>query len=596
VVLTFEPGPEFEKGGERRGILPALRRRLGRAGGALTFVVLAGLFLVIPGLVIPTFLRVFVDDILVGQMTGWLKPLLLAMGLTAILRGALTWLRGHYLLRFQTKLALSSSAVFFRHVFQLPIEFFVQRFGGEIGSRVQLNDKVARLLSGQLSTTVLNLVMIVFYAALMFQYDLILTAVGIVTAILNLAALKYISGKRSIYNQRLQQEGGKLLGVSMGGLQMIETLKATGSESDFFAQWSGHYAKVINAQQAMTKASLFLNAVPTLLATLNYIVVLGLGGLRIMDGHLSMGMLVAFQSLMASFMGPVRQMVNLGGTLQEVRTDLNRLDDVMKYPVAPWFEPHDTTSESTDPNTNTPVRKLSGQLDIYNLSFGYSRLAPPLIEGFSLSLKPGTRVALVGGSGSGKSTIAKLVSGLYQPWESDILFDGVPLLEVPRSIFNASMAMVDQDIFLFEGTIRDNLCMWDETVLESDIYQATKDACIHPDVVARAGAYDSKVAEGGSNFSGGQLQRLEIARALINNPTILIMDEATSALDPHTEKIVDNNLRRRGCTCLIVAHRLSTIRDCDEIIVLDQGKVVQRGTHDELSNMEGHYADLIKAT
>jgi NHLM bacteriocin system ABC transporter peptidase/ATP-binding protein len=598
VVLTFEPGPEFTKGGQRHTLFPALRRRFRGASRALTYVVLVGLLLVIPGLVIPTFSRVFVDDILVGGMSGWLAPLMLAMGVTALLRGVLTGLQNYYLLRFQTKLALTNSAIFFRHVLRLPVEFFVQRYGGEIGSRIQLNDKVARLLSGELSTTVLNLILIVFFAALMLQYDVLLTALGVVTAILNLAALRYISKKRKIYNQRLQLEGGKLLGVSMGGLQMIETLKATGSESDFFSQWSGHYAKVINAQQAMGRASLFLNVFPTLMVSLNSLAVLGFGGLLVMEGRLSMGMLVAFQSLMASFMGPVRQMINVGGSLQEVQTDTNRLDDVLNYKLAPWFEtagiePGAIVKANPDPGS---FDKLSGQVDICDLTFGYSKLSPALITDFSLSLKPGSRVALVGNSGSGKSTIAKLVSGLYQPWQGDIQFDGVSLLDVPRSVFNASVAMVDQQIFVFEGSVRDNICMWNDVIPESDIYQAARDAGIHSDIVSRAGGYDGLVQEGGRNFSGGQLQRLEIARALVNNPSILVLDEATSALDPTMEKTIDDNLRRRGCACLIVAHRLSTIRDCDEIIVMQQGEVVQRGTHDELISQEGLYADQINAS
>jgi NHLM bacteriocin system ABC transporter peptidase/ATP-binding protein len=596
VVLTFEPGPDFRKGGQRHTLFPALRRRFRGASTALTYVVLAGLLLVVPGLVIPTFSRVFVDDILVGEMTGWLAPLMLAMGATAILRGVLTVLQSYYLLRFQTKLALTNSALFFRHILRLPVDFFVQRYGGEIGSRIQLNDKLAQLLSGELSTTVLNLILIVFFAALMLQYDVMLTALGVVTAALNLAALRYISKKRKIYNQRLQLEGGKLLGVSMGGLQMIETLKATGSESDFFSQWSGHYAKVINAQQAMSRASLFLNVFPTLLVSLNGLAVLGFGGLLVMEGRLSMGMLVAFQSLMASFMGPVRQMINVGGSLQEVQTDTNRLDDVLNYKVAPWFEARGVDSGDIVEPGLTLSDKLSGQVDICDVTFGYSKLAPALIADFSLSLKPGSRVALVGNSGSGKSTIAKLVSGLYQPWQGDVRFDGVPLLDVPRPIFNASVAMVDQQIFVFEGSIRDNICMWNDIIPENDIYQAARDAGIHSDIVSRPGGYDSKVQEGGRNFSGGQLQRLEIARALVNNPSILVMDEATSALDPNMEKIIDDNLRRRGCACLIVAHRLSTIRDCDEIIVMQNGNVVQRGTHDELITEEGLYADQIAAS
>jgi len=608
VALTFQPQPDFKKGGEKRSIFRSLRRRFIGAKSALAYVVLAGLFLVIPGLVIPTFSKIFVDNILIEGMNGWLRPLLLAMVLTALLRGALTWLQEYYLLRFEAKLALTSSAKFFRHVFRLPIEFFAQRFGGDVGNRVLLNDKVARLLSGELATNIINLVLIIFYAVLMIQYDVVLTLLGIFIAFLNLAVLKWVSRKRTDLNMRLQQEAGKMVGTAMSGLQMIETLKATGSESDFFANWSGYQAKVLNAQQQLAMSTQFLSVVPIFLSGLNTVAILGVGGLRVMDGYLSMGMLVAFQSLMSSFIGPVNQMVNLGSTLQETQADMGRLDDVLRYPVDRRFdgdgrkperveilppsqiEPSESVSEST---AIMPV-KLSGHVEMKDLKFGYNRLEPPLIEGFNLTLRPGMRVALVGGSGSGKSTIAKLVTGLYEPWGGEIKFDNMLLHVISREIFCNSVAFVDQDIFMFEGTVRSNLSMWDNTIPESVVIQAARDACIHLEVAMRTGGYAGIVEEGGNNFSGGQRQRLEIARALVNNPTILVLDEATSSLDPHTEKIVDDNIRRRGCTCIIVAHRLSTIRDCDEIIVLDRGKVMQRGTHEELRDVEGLYAELIR--
>ena len=587
VIMVFKPTDDFRKGGEKKSLIRSLRKRFVGGKMALIYVVLAGLFLVIPGLVIPIFTKIFVDHVLVERMEGWLQPLLLAMGIVALLRGALTWLQEHYLLRFETKLALSSSSKFFQHVFRLPIEFFAQRFGGEVGNRVLLNDKVAQILSGELTTNVINLALVLFYAALMIQYDVVLTLLGIVIALLNLAVLKYVSRKRKNLNMRLQQDAGRMMGTAMMGLQMIETLKATGSESDFFSQWSGYQAKVLNAQQQLALFTQILTLIPPFLTSLNIVAILGVGGLRVMEGHLSMGMLVAFQSLMMSFMQPVNQMVNLGSILQETHADMDRLDDVERYPVDKRFAVEEAEQDEFMP------AKLSGNLELHKLTFGYSRLAPPLIEDFSLALKPGMRVALVGGSGSGKSTIAKLIAGLYDPWDGFITLDGMTIPEISRDVLYNSLAMVDQDIFMFGGTIKSNLTMWDETVRESAITRAAQDASIHSDIAMRAGGYASIVAEGGSNFSGGQRQRLEIARALVNNPTILILDEATSALDPHTEKIVDDNLRRRGCTCVIIAHRLSTIRDCDEIIVLDRGKVVQRGTHEELRNAVGLYADLI---
>ncbi len=591
IVLTFSPGDNFVKNKEIPGLFSNLGKRLSGSEVALFFVIFAGLFLVIPGLLIPTFTKVFVDNILVKQMQDWVKPLIIGMGITALIRAALTGIQKYYLLRFETKLALETSSKFFWHVLRLPMEFFMQRFGGEIGSRVAINDRVAQLLSGELSTTMINSLMIAFYAIVMFQYDVFLTGVSIFFAILNIGALRYVSRKRKDGNKRLLQERGKLMGTSMAGIQIIESLKASGRETDFFSRWSGYQAKMLTSQQQLDFYTNLLSAVPPMLSAINTAAILAIGGLRVMDGYLTIGGLIAFQTLMASFITPINMMVNLGSTLQEVEGDMNRLDDVLRYQVDSQFREEEKNATHDFEHTV----KLSGSLELRNITFGYSRLEPPLIENFNLLLNPGDRVALVGGTGSGKSTIAKIVAGLYEPWEGEILLDGIPVSEIPRPILNNSLAMVDQDIFLFEGSVRSNLTLWDYNIPESNILRAAKDACIHEDIAARPHGYESIIEEGGRNYSGGQRQRLEIARALAINPSIVILDEATSALDPLTEKRIDSHLRRRGCTCLIIAHRLSTIKDCDEIIVLDQGKVVQRGTHEELKELEGMYTDLINA-
>lgn len=602
VVLIFEKGPEFRKSGKRRSATAALSTRLKSSKSAILFILIASLMLAVPGLVIPAFSRIFVDNVLIARMDGWFMPLLLGMLVTAAMRGILTWIQQYYLMRLEIKLALTTSSSFFWHILRLPVEFFSQRYGGEIASRIQINDRVASLLAGSLATTLLNCMMVIFYALIMINYDLPLTLAGIVVASFNIAFLNIISRKRVDANQRLLQEQGKLMGTAMGGLQIIETIKAGGGESDFFSRWSGSHAKVLDAEQRLGFSSQLLNAVPPFLASLNSVVILGIGGIRVMDGHLTMGMLVAFQSLMASFIQPVNELVGLGGKLQEVEGDMNRLDDVQRYQIDRQTandEKGVAPPAGSEPDiAGTPPLsevscKLSGEIELRDVTFGYSLLEPPLLEKFSLKLKPGMRVALVGGSGCGKSTVSKIIAGLYEPWGGEVLFDGRPRLAIPRKIMNNSLAMVDQDIFMFSGSIRENLTMWDSTIPETNTTQAAKDACIHEVVSSRPSGYNGDVGEGGGNFSGGQRQRLEIARALAINPTILVLDEATSALDPHTEHIIDGNIRRRGCTCIIVAHRLSAIRDCDEIILLKRGKVLERGTHDELMMMGGGYAELI---
>lgn len=585
VTLLFAPGPAFQKGGQRQSTFEALKPRLDGSRSVLLFVTLASLALVIPGLAIPVFTQVFVDSYLIGQLDGWVKPLLLGMGITALLRMGLTWLQQHYLLRLELRLALTGSATFFWHVLRLPIEFFNQRHAGDIAQRVGSNDRLARLLSGDLAINAVGAITAIWYVLIMLTYDWLLTLIGVLLTGLNMAALRYVTRRRVDGNMRVQQERGKLMAATMGGIQTIETIKATGGEIDFFARWAGLRAKAGNSGQQLELYSRMLSCVPVLLTTLTTASILGLGGWRVMEGGMTVGMLVAFQSLMGSFTGPVNSLMGLASKFQEASGDLTRLDDVLRYPVDERFR--------TTVMTDSPQRRPEGFLEIDQLSFGYSPLDPPLIKDFSLKLAPGQRVALVGESGSGKSTIARLVMGLNKPWSGEVRIDGVARDLIAPATLNSTLAGVDQEVYLFQGTVRDNLTLWDAAVPESDMVQAAHDALIHDVIASRPGGYDSTVGEGGVNFSGGQSQRLELARALTCNPRILVLDEATSALDPITEKQVLDQLRKRGCTCLVVAHRLSSVRDCDEIIVMDRGKVVERGTHETLSALGGAYAKLV---
>lgn len=600
VVLLLEPGSEFKRGGSQPSVILSLRQRLKGSGSLLAYCIIAGFFLVIPGLASPVFYQIFVDNVLV-QKQDLLRPLLLGMILTAILNSLLSLLQLKFLRRMKIKLSVSMSSKFLWHILRLPIDFYAQRFAGEISSRVHLNDNLASLLSGKLATTAISAVMVIFYALVMLQYDVVLTSLGIIFVAINLITLQLVSRWRVDANIRLMQEQGKVSGVAIAGLQSMETLKASGLETDFFARWAGYYAKSINAHQDIDTTNQVLGILPSFLSTITSMLVLVVGGLRVMDGNLTIGMLVAFESLMHNFMSPVTTLVNLGSDLQEVQGSLNRLDDVLDNPVDSQLklnqEPEgNTTLITSSINTSLlPQIRLKGYLELDNVTFGYNKAAPPLISNFSLQIKPGQRVALVGGSGSGKSTVAKLISGLYSPWSGEIRFDNKSRQEISRQVLVNSVAIVEQDILLFSGSVRDNLTLWDTTVPDTFIVQACKDAAIDDVINGLPSGYNSDLLEGATNLSGGQRQRLEIARALVNNPSILIMDEATSALDTETEKIIDQRLRQRGCTCIIVAHRLSTIRDCDEIIVLEQGHVVQRGSHEELLKVEGHYLQLIRS-
>ncbi|TDO95270.1 NHLM bacteriocin system ABC transporter peptidase/ATP-binding protein [Halanaerobium saccharolyticum] len=589
IALFFEKAKEFEKGGNKKSTVKSLLKRLEASKLALFNIFFISLMLVIPGLLIPIFSRIFIDEILIKNNIDWRSALLFGMIGTAFFRGLLTWFQQHYLLKLESKVSISSSAKYLWHILRLPIEFFSQRSAGDISSRVSSNNKIAVLLSRELATTFFSLITIVFYFFLMLKYDPLLTLIGVTAAVINFILLYYFSKKREVTNTRLLIDRGKMMGVSMSGLEIIETLKATASESDFFAQLSGYHVRAVNSEQELEQTTRYLASVPEFLKLLTIVLILIIGTYRVLNGYLSIGMLVAFQSLMIAFMVPVGNLVNLGSTVQEIKGDLKRLDDVMDYPVDP-------NTEKEEDYSNFPKKSLSGRISIKNLTFGYNPLEEPLIKDFNLELEPGFRVALVGGSGSGKSTIAKLITGLYKPWDGKILFDGKEQIEIPELIFTDSLSFVDQEITVFSGTVAENLSLWDSTISESDLIKAAKDACIHSVITARENGYDSLLVEGGKNFSGGEKQRLEIARSLVNNPNILVMDEATSALDPKTELEVDKNIKRRRCTSIIVAHRLSTIRDCDEIIVLKNGEIVQRGTHEELIAEAGEYAELVNLT
>lgn len=599
VVLSISPSENFETSGREPSLWRPLIKWVLNDRMAFALATIISLLLVIPTLIVPVFTRVMVDDILIGGMVGWFQPMMIAMALAIILQACLMWFQRKLLLRFEAKLTLVNCSQYFWHLLCLPIHFFTQRYPGEIGKRLDYNSTLSSLVANQLSNAFFSLIMIVFYGTIMFQYDTLLTLIAILTGLFNIGMLRLMMRHRNDANQKLLQEKGKMAAVSMGCLQMIETIKASGSESNFFTRWAGHQAKTTNCEQQLGFTQQLMMSVPEMLLAINNALILFIGGLRVMDGTLTIGELMSFQVLINLFLLPINTLVSLGDAMQDAHGLLNRIEDVTQHPIDPSLSNESNGQkkskkyEQEDEQQQPQTEKLSGAISMKNLSFGYNNLEPPLIEDFNIDIQPGQRIAFVGGSGSGKSTMSKITSGLVEPWSGTLNYDGIERSKHSRYVLTQSIAMVNQDVFLFEGSIRDNLSLWDLTIDDSILLQACRDACVLEDIMLRPGGLDSPVEEGGRNFSGGQRQRLEIARALAQNPSILILDEATSALDALTESLFISNLERRGCTCLIVAHRMSTIRDCDYILVMSNGMVVESGNHDSLVANDGPYRQLI---
>ena len=586
ICLYFRPGPNFQPGGKPKSTLEFAKKRLAGAGAAVAFVLLSTIISNLFGVVNPVFGRFFMDRLLTGENRELLMPFIVIMSLFALAQITVAWVQAVYSLKINGKMAIEGSSSFMWKILRMPMEFFSQRMAGDVLQRQTTNASIASTLVNTLTPLALNTIMMLIYLFLMLRYSPLLTLIGVTTIVLNLIVSRIISTKRVNITRVQMRDTGKLAAATVSGIQMIETIKASGAENGYFQKWAGYQASVNTQGVRYARLNQYLGAIPATLSLIANSAVLVVGVWLTMQGEFTLGSITVFQGFLGSFMSPAMTLIQAGQTIQEMRTDMERVEDVMQYPS-------DAVFKEKQPNEEVDFSKLSGNIELKHVTFGYSRLADPLIQDFSMSMKPGSRVAFVGTSGCGKSTIAKLISGLYQPWSGEVLFDGKPLSEIYHSVFTGSVAVVDQDIVLFEDTIANNIKMWDESIEDFEMILAARDAQIYDDIMAREGGFYGHLTEGGKDLSGGQRQRLEIARVLAQDPSVIIMDEATSALDAKTEYELVKAVKERGITCIVIAHRLSTIRDCDEIIVLNKGLVVERGTHDELYAKGGYYAELI---
>jgi NHLM bacteriocin system ABC transporter peptidase/ATP-binding protein len=585
MALIFELTDKFEKGKAKKTFWNNIKYRLRGQYADITKLICLGLLLVVPGLMLPVLSQIFLDDILSGSNVEWFYGFSIIMICVIVLNAGLTFYRSFILQKLQNKMMLVSSHRFLSHLFRLPVVFFDQRSSGDLSNRVNNNNNISDFLAGDLAEIVLNLFVAVFYLILLLVYSPVLTLIGISGMVINMLVVKLSSAMISDMAIRLEQDQNKTVGAVYDGINITSTLKASGSENEYVKRILGYYAKNITIEQRMNRVQRLLDIAPQVVDSIANILILMIGGIFVIKGSMTIGMLVAFASLMSSFTAPVNSLVGFAQSIQMLKADMARVEDILNYSLDAKFEECEKVNEET---------KLSGNVELKGVYFGYNKCKGSLVKNFGFEVKSGSSVAFVGPSGCGKSTISKLISGLYNPREGEILMDGIPVNKLPKNVLAASVSTVSQDVTLFSGTIRDNLTMWNKGVLEKDMVRAAKDACIHDVITSKPGAYDFVLTEGATNLSGGQRQRLEIARALTTNPSLLIMDEATSALDPIVEKQILDNIKRRGCTCIIIAHRLSAIRDCDQIIVMNNGLKADSGTHDELMKREGIYKSLVK--
>ncbi len=589
LMLWLRPSTGFVRTGHPPRLWQVIRTRFIRSRQAVTTFFLLSLMLIVPGVLLATFSRIFIDEVMMRGQSDWLSVLLGVMAGAIVVQAVMTWMLQWILLRVESKLSLFGSAQLLWHLLRLPYTFFVQRMPGDLVNRLRSNDEVAKAFGQDLGRTLAQLFVAAFYVTVVVLFDPVLATVAI--GLTATAVLITCLARRRLQDisMKVEMEETKVFNNTVVAMKTIETIKATGDESMAFTRWAGHHAASINVEQQLGLHTTLVQSLSFLTGGLTTAAVLGLGSMRIMSGDLTVGGVAAIQGMVAAFKPPMEALAGFLTRLEQTRASLQRVDDVLNYEL-------DDSFRASPPTVVAQTRKvkLDGYIELRSVSFGYNATEGPLITNLNLSIKPGARIALVGSTGSGKSTIAKLVAGLYRPWSGAVMLDGVPAEEWPLHLRRNSIGWVDQESFLFEGTVADNLTLWDRSIPEPVITNAARDAEIHGVITSRPGGYDGPVLENGANFSGGEVQRIELASVLAMEPSILILDEATSALDPNVEVMIDGNLRRRGCTTLIVAHRLSTIRDCEEIIVLDAGQVVERGSHETLMANKGRYSEIVE--
>ncbi|MBQ7563625.1 MAG: NHLP family bacteriocin export ABC transporter peptidase/permease/ATPase subunit [Lachnospiraceae bacterium] len=589
ICMLFSPSEDFVPEGKPKSTVAFAKKRLVGCGAAVAFVIITNIISSLIGIINPVFSRIFMDRLLPGRDPGWCTPFLIIMSVFGFIQILAQFILVIYQKRIEGRMAVYGTSSYMWKILNLPMDFYSQRYAGDILQRRAGNASVSSSLIHTLAPLLLNAFMMIFYLAVMLKNSVLLTLTGISSVVVNMFVSRIISARRVNLSRIQMRDSGKLSSCTTAGIETIETIKASGAEEGYFQKWAGYQASVNTQKVRFARLNQYLGSLPGLVSVFTNTLVLMIGVYLTMRGSFTIGLIMAFQGFLSSFSAPATTFISAGQTLQELRTNMERIEDVMEYPSDRLCEQGNTLTEQE----NESYRKLSGKVEMKHVTFGYSRLDKPLITDFDLNIEPGSRVAFVGESGCGKSTLSKLISGLYEPWEGEILFDGRPISAIDRNVFSGSLAVVDQDIILFEDTISANIRMWDDTIMDFEVIIAARDAKIHDDIIKREDGYNHRMIEGGNDFSGGQRQRLEIARVLAQDPTIVILDEATSALDARTEYEVVNAIRDRGITCIVIAHRLSTIRDCDEIIVLDHGRVVERGRHEELFTKGGKYTELV---